>query len=126
MRPSGSRPRAERQHAEHFGRRGERLAGWFLRLKGYRIRDTRVKTPVGEIDLVAERGGTIVFVEVKARRRRDSAFDPLDAVNTRRIARAAQYYVARHPGIAERPMRFDVIVLAPAAWPRHLVNAFSA
>ncbi len=127
MPPSVSRPKQpERQHAESFGRRSEALAAWYLRLKGYRIRERRVKTPVGEIDLVAERLGTIVYVEVKARRRRDSDFDPLHAVNTQRIARAAQYYVARHPALAQRAMRFDVIVLAPMTWPRHLVNAFHA
>jgi putative endonuclease len=126
MRPSGSRPKSpDRQLAETYGRRGEWVAAWFLRLKGYRIRDTRVKTPVGEIDLVAERFGTVVFVEVKARARRESDFDPLLSVNVNRIARAAQYYVARHPRLAERDHRFDVILLAPMTWPRHVVNAAS-
>jgi putative endonuclease len=127
MRPSASKPKSpERKLAEIFGRRSEWAAAWYLRLKGYRIRDTRVKTPVGEIDLVAERLGVIVFVEVKARTRRESDFDPLSAVNVNRITRAAQYYVARHQRIASRTMRFDVILLAPMAWPRHLVNAFHA
>jgi putative endonuclease len=127
MPPSGSKPkRPERQLAESFGRRSEWAAAWYLRLKGYRIRDTRVKTPVGEIDLVAERFGVIVFVEVKARARRDSDFDPLYAVNVNRIVRAAQYYLARHPRIAGRDLRFDVILLAPMTWPRHVVDAFAA
>lgn len=116
----------ERRAAEIFGRSGEELAGWFLRLKGYRIRATRVKTPVGEIDLIAERFGTTIFVEVKTRKTAAGEADALGAVNTRRIARAAAYYVSRHPALAERTLRFDVIFLSPFAWPRHVVNAFRA
>lgn len=127
MPPSPSRPRnADRLAAESFGRRGERLAAWFLRLKLYRIRAMRVKTPVGELDLVAERAGTIVVVEVKARRHRGLEADAQYAVNRARIVRAARWYVSRHPRLADRPLRFDVIFLAPAMWPRHVVNAFDA
>jgi putative endonuclease len=127
MPPSPSRPKSpDRLAAESFGRHGETLAVWFLRLKGYRIRAMRVKTPVGEIDLIAERLGTAVFVEVKTRRLGDDEAAALAAVNTSRIVRAAEYYVARHPALATRPLRFDVIFLAPRAWPRHVVNAFDA
>lgn len=124
MRPSASKPKSpERRSAEVFGRRSETLAAWYLRLKGYRIRDVRVRTPLGEIDLVAERFGTIAFVEVKSRVR-EGDFDPILAVNRQRISRAAQMYVARHPQLATRTLRFDVILLAPWTWPRHVINAF--
>lgn len=127
MPRSASKPKSpERLAAETFGRRGEEVAAWYLRLKGYRIRDVRVKTPVGELDLVAERFGSVVFVEVKARQREGGMGEALLAVNRRRIVRAAGYYVARHPALATRPLRFDVIFLAPWAWPRHVVNAFDA
>ena len=131
MRPSPSRPRnnqtrSARLGAELLGRRGEALAAWYLRLKGYRIVATRVKTPVGEIDLIARRFGTTAFVEVKARQHPSEEAVALEAVNTSRIARAAQYYVARHPALAETPLRFDVIFLAPRMWPRHVRNAFQA
>ncbi len=127
MPPSGSRPKSpERLAAEVFGRRGEWAAAWFLRLKGYRIRAVRVKTPVGEIDLVAERFGTTVFVEVKSRAHRALEVEAQYAVDRRRIVRAARYYLGRHPRLAERPLRFDVIFLAPRSWPRHIVNAFDA
>lgn len=126
MRPSLSKPPSpERRAAELFGRRAELLAAWFLRFKGYRIRAVRVKTPIGEIDLVAERGGVTVFVEVKARRTA-SETEALAAVNTRRIVRAAEYYVSLNPRLAVRDLRFDVILLAPLRWPRHHVNAFDA
>ncbi len=57
----------DRRAAEVAGRRGERIAGWWLRLKGWQILDRRVRTPAGEVDLVARRGKLVAFVEVKAR-----------------------------------------------------------
>lgn len=69
-RRRNNQTRSSRLGAELFGRRGETLAAWYLRLKGYRIVATRVKTPVGEIDLIARRFGTTAFIEVKARQAR--------------------------------------------------------
>ena len=127
MRPSQSKPKSpERLAAETFGRSGEELAAWLLRLKLYRIRARRVKTPVGEIDLIAERFGTTVFVEVKSRKAAGGEGEALSAVNRQRIVRAAEYYIARHPHLAHSLLRFDVIFLAPFTWPRHVVNAFDA
>lgn len=127
MPPSPGRLKSsKRLGAELFGRRGETLAAWYLRLKGYRIVATRVKTPVGEIDLIARRFGLTAFIEVKARQAQSGEAMALEAVNTSRISRAAQYYVARHPALAETPLRFDVIFLAPRTWPRHVKGAFDA
>lgn len=123
---AGGRPDGERRFAEQAGRRGEALAALFLKMKGYRIVGRRVKTPVGEIDLVVRRGGTIVFVEVKARAFSSGEAGALGAVNRQRIVRAAQYWLARHSAEAGQDLRFDVIFLAPFAWPRHLSNAFDA
>ena len=67
-----------------------------------------------------------MFVEVKARSRAGTEAEALGAVNRDRIIRAAQYYLMRHPALAETPLRFDVIFLAPGKLPRHLVNAFQA
>lgn len=53
--------------SDRRGRAAERLAAWLLRLKGYRILERRLSTACGEIDLVARRGGVLVFVEVKRR-----------------------------------------------------------
>lgn len=127
MRRLPARPRSKesRLSAELFGRRGELFAAWFLRLKGYRILASRFRTPMGEIDLVARRSDTLVFVEVKARRS-GSVADAWLAVNDRRITRAADYFLARHPALAGSDMRYDVIFLAPMTWPRHVVNAFDA
>ena len=114
----------KRQKAERGGRRAERLAAWWLRLKGWRILDRRVRTPVGEVDLIVRRGKVTVFVEVKQRSFSRQEGDALAAVNRRRILRAAQYWLIRHPDLANEGLRFDVIFLAPFAWPRHLKNAF--
>ncbi|MHB1102479.1 MAG: YraN family protein [Devosia sp.] len=125
MPPSPSKPKSpERLKAEQFGRRGEDLAAWFLRTKLYRVVERRFKTPVGEIDLIVNRFGTTVFVEVKTRQRREDELDALLHVNKRRLVRAAQFYLMRNPRLAETPLRFDVIFLAPFSLPRHVKNAF--
>jgi putative endonuclease len=127
MPPSPSKPKSSvRQFNEGAGRRGELWASLFLRLKLYRIVGTRVKTPVGEIDLIAQRWGVTVFIEVKARSFSHQEAAALGAVNRRRIVRAAQLWLTRHPALAATPLRFDVIFLAPFVWPRHIVNAFDA
>jgi putative endonuclease len=115
-----------RLRAELFGRRGEAIAAWYLRLKGYAILAARYRTPSGEIDLVVRRGGAIVFVEVKSRLSARAEGEALGAVNARRIAAAAGHYLARHPRLAGRDCRFDVIFLAPFRLPRHVKNAFPA
>jgi putative endonuclease len=125
MPRSRSKPAtSERRFAEGAGRRGEFWAELFLRAQLYRVIARRVKTPVGEIDLIVSRGGVTVFVEVKARSFSHQEAEALAAVNRRRIERAAQMWLMRRPELAAGTLRFDVIFLAPFAWPRHIVNAF--
>ncbi|MDR3476098.1 MAG: YraN family protein [Devosia sp.] len=127
MRPWPSKPKTNsRLAAERQGRRAEALAALWLQFQLYRIIERRFKTPVGEIDLIAQRFGTTVFVEVKARGRAEGAAEALGKVNRRRLVRAADYYLSRHPRLAATALRFDVIFLAPGALPRHLRNAFQA
>ena len=127
MPPSGSKPKSKARIAAYLsGHRGEVLAAWLLRLKLYRIIGRRYKTPLGEIDLIATRFGTTVFVEVKARSKPASEAETLEAIRTSRIVAAAQYWLTRHPAKAATPLRFDVIFLAPGRWPRHVINAFDA
>ena len=95
-----------------LGRAGEKRASRFLRRLGYRIVTRNYTCPVGEIDLIALDGQTIVFVEVKTRTDRDHA-DPHDAVNAgkqRRLWMAAQFFL-RQTGSADRGCRFDVIAI---------------
>ncbi len=125
MPRSPSKPRnSARRFAEGAGRRGEMWAELFLRAQLYRVLARRVKTPVGEIDLIVTRGGVTVFVEVKARSFSHQELEALAAVNRRRIVNAAQLWLMRRPDLAAGDLRFDVIFLAPFAWPRHLKGAF--
>ncbi|MCW5696986.1 MAG: YraN family protein [Bauldia sp.] len=119
-------PAAGRVRAERRGRSAETLAAAFLRAKGYRILARRFRVPVGEVDLVAKRGRTLAFVEVKARRTGDAGLEAISPQGRARIARAAEAYLARYPAAAALTLRFDVIVVAPWRLPRHLVGAFGA
>jgi putative endonuclease len=92
------------------GRRGEEAAVVALRERGYRILDRNARLRRGEVDVVAEEGGAIVFVEVKSRRSA-SAGTPAEAVTLRKqrtLTRLAQAYLARR-SLAGRDCRFDVV-----------------
>ncbi len=117
----------QRQAAEQRGRRAEWIAAWYLRFKGYGILARRFRGPIGEIDLVARRRRTLVFIEVKARDDDEAGLEAVGAKSRARIARAAEAWLMRYPGAAGMKLRFDVIVVAPGlALPRHLRNAFGA
>lgn len=119
------RPTIEaRRAAEASGRRGERLAGWWLRLKGWSILDRRVRTPAGEVDLVARRGALIAFVEVKTRRTAAELDFAIDARRLARVAAAAEVLMPRYAGPGD-DIRVDVILLAPGVRPRHIENAWT-
>lgn len=100
---------------------GERLAALLLTVKGYRIIARRYAALGGEIDLVAKRGRTIAFVEVKARRDLDEARVAITADKRRRLARAARHWLSHNPWAAGMTLRFDAIFVAPRRLPRHLV-----
>lgn len=108
---------------ERAGRRAERLAEIFLRLKGWRVLARRVRTARGEIDLVCRHGTTLAFVEVKWRAKRRALDHAIDEYRLRRVASAAQS-VAHRFGKAGDDYRIDVILLAPWSLPRHIVNAW--
>ncbi|WCT75144.1 YraN family protein [Sphingomonas naphthae] len=113
----------DRAAAERRGRTAERAAGWWLRLKGFRILDRRVRTPVGEIDLIAKRGALVAFVEVKSRAT-DAELDfAIDHRRMKRVAAAAEAVAHRYAGPAD-DIRIDVILLAPGCRPRHLENVW--
>ena len=111
--------RAER---EARGRRGEALAAWYLRLKGWRIVAKRVKTPRGEIDLIARRGRVLAFVEVKWRASAAELDFAIDDYRLRRVRAAAEAVGHRYAGESDE-QRIDVILLAPGRFPRHMANA---
>ena len=116
--------RSERGRKAHRdGLISEARSAWFLRCKGYRILCRRYKTPVGEIDIIAKRGGTIVFVEVKNRGQDDLAAAAITPQSVSRMRKASEHYLSRH-GTA-RAIRLDVMLMTPRRlWPTHICNAF--
>src|SRR6185369_6835763 len=133
-RPTGRRPptiapsapRPERQVAFALGLSAESRAAALLIAKGYRIVARRFRSPVGEIDIVARRRGTLIFVEVKARERLDDAAEAVILRQQRRIIAAAEAWLATHPEDVNCDIRFDVMLVAPKSMPRHIVAAFDA
>lgn len=121
-----SDPSPERQVAFRLGLSAESRAAMYLVAKGYRIVARRFRSPVGEIDIVARRRGTLVFVEVKARDTLDAAAEAVIVPQRRRIVAAAEAWLAAHPDDANGPMRFDAVLVAPGRIPRHIENAFDA
>ncbi|WP_348644583.1 YraN family protein [Starkeya sp. ORNL1] len=104
----------------------EATASALLVSKGFSIVATRVRTPRGEIDLVARCESLLLFVEVKARARIDTAAESILPRQRRRIVEAAEIFLARHPEYAGLDMRLDVVLVAPGRPPVHLAGAFEA
>lgn len=111
----------KRRRAERGGRRAEAIAAWWLRLKGWTILARRVRTPVGEIDLIARRGRVIAFIEVKARPDPAQAALSLDEYRLRRVVAAAGAIAHRHARPGD-DLRIDAIFVTPWRRPHHLVN----
>ena len=112
-----------RQVAEARGRRAETLAAWWLRLRGWRILARRARVPGGEVDLVARRGRTVAFVEVKQRGSEEAAAMALDEYRLRRVAVAAERLAPRYAKAGD-DIRIDAIFLVPGRLPRHLANVW--
>lgn len=113
------------QLAERRGRRSELLAMLLLLLKGYRIVGRRVRTRVGEIDLIAQSpGGVLCFIEVKARESLRDAQEALLPRQQERISRAAEVFLAQQRRLTSNGVRFDTIVVSARRWPMHVRDAW--
>ena len=130
---SKSAPKPERQKREArpdkiaafgLGISAESRAAAWLIAHGYRILARRWKSPLGEIDIIAARRYTLIFVEVKARANLDDAAEAVTQRQKQRIAAAAEIWLAGNPMPAIRDMRFDAILVAPGKLPRHILAAF--
>jgi putative endonuclease len=121
------KPQEER---ELLGERGENLAAKHLRNKGYKILARNFRCAVGEIDIIARDGKTLVFVEVKTRAYNDpTPEDQVNAGKQHQLTKAGKFYLSRY-GLPQPPARFDVVAIV---WPqakdaiiRHIPNAFEA
>ncbi|MCI0331860.1 MAG: YraN family protein [Planctomycetes bacterium] len=122
---------AERFPPKSLGRRGEDVAAKFLKRNGYRILARGHNSRLGELDIIAVDGRTIVFVEVKTRSSTDAGHpaDAIDPTKERRMTQAALAYLKSH-GLLQHAARFDVVAIT---WPEnarrptieHYKNAFS-
>ena len=108
-----------REAAEKRGRGAETLACWYLRLKGWRILARRARVRGGEVDIVARRGRTLAFVEVKARASEDAAGFALDEWRLRRVVTAAERLSQRYMR-PDDDVRIDAIFVVSRRWPKHL------
>lgn len=109
-----------------LGPLGEARVAGFLEARGWRVLERNWRCRFGEMDLVAEDAGTLVFIEVKARssRRRGSPEEAVGGAKQARLSRIAGEYLAAH-GALERTCRFDVVALEDGGL-RHHKGAFSA
>lgn len=116
----------QRRRREQAGRRAETAAALWLQLKGYRILDRRARMPACEIDLVARKGRTVVFIEVKARRTMTMALEAVTPQLRTRLEQAANQWTSRRGGMQDLLWRFDIVMLAPGRLPRHMRDAWRA
>jgi len=118
--------RAARHRAWRRGRWAEAACAATLILRGYRILGRRLRSPVGEIDIVARRGAVLAIIEVKARPETAAAAEAVTPRQRERLIRAAGWLVAGRPDMAAMQVRFDVMLVTPWRWPQHVVDAWRA
>ena len=106
------------------GRRAEWIVALLLMAKGYRILGMRLRTPQGEIDLAAERGGVLAIVEVKRRRTLEEALLAVSPTQRERLRRAGRALIRRGGRNKPAVVRLDLVALAPGRWPRHIADAW--
>lgn len=110
--------------ARKVGRRAEVVAALWLMAKGYRILGFRLRTPQGEIDLLAQRGRVLAVVEVKQRASLQAALEAVSDVQRERLRRAGRAIAARRPSLQNMAVRLDLIALAPGRLPVHAPDAW--
>jgi putative endonuclease len=99
-----------RSARQRIGDTAEQAACAMLEREGLRVVARQVAYRVGELDLVARDGPTLVFVEVRSRARSGLAAASVDAAKRQRLRRAAQRYLQHHFGDRWPPCRFDVVI----------------
>jgi putative endonuclease len=112
------------REARLAGRRREIAAAMMLMLKGYRILGFRLRTPMGELDLVALKGEALVVVEVKSRRTLEEALEAVTPRQRDRLRRAALSLAARRPSLRSLGVRIDLVAFAKGRLPRHIPDAW--
>lgn len=107
-----------------IGKKGEDLAALYLRKRGYHIVEQNFTCKIGEIDIIAEENGYLVFIEVKTRGSLTYGY-PAEAVNwqkQRKLQQLAYFYQQTHHCF-QQPCRFDVVaVILPAGNQPPVIN----
>ncbi len=117
---------ARGRSAQRLGVDAERAACGALETEGWTVRATRLRTPAGEIDVVAERDGLLAFVEVKARPTLAAAAAALGPRQRARLLAAAEIVLAEHPDWGRAGVRFDVLLVDAESRVRRIADAFRA
>ena len=107
------------------GHRQEIVAALWLMLKGYRILGFRLRTPQGEIDLLAQKGGILAVVEVKSRTTLEAALECVTFAQRERLRRAARAIASHRPSLRGLSVRLDLIAIGAGRRPRHIRNAWN-
>lgn len=114
--------------ADRRGRMAEHLCVVRLWLTGWQVlarrRALAKGTGAGEIDIIARRGATLAFIEVKARDGEAAALESVTAAQRARRARGAEVFLSRRPDLAACNVRFDVMTLSGLFWPRRVADAW--
>lgn len=115
-----------RKHRGKWARIHGLWAEWvaivFLTLKGLKIIRHRYRTPLGEIDLIASQGTTLIFVEVKFRSSGDDLAHVVGVSQQKRLINAAHYFARQCP--SDYTLRFDVFLVKPWRFPVHIKNTW--
>lgn len=97
-----------------FGQWAESYVAQYLKSKGYSILDRNYRQKWGEIDIIAEKGGILIFAEVKANKTALAGFEPEDRVNPeklRRLNRTIQTFLSHKKYDTEQEWQIDIISL---------------
>ncbi len=115
---------AAKRAAYRHGIFSEFVALCFLAFKGYRPVARRFSAYGGEIDLIVTRGGTVAFVEVKARSELEAAMNAIPMRKQEKFARAARAWLARNSWATAKTFRADAVFIVRGTWPTHVEGAF--
>lgn len=114
--------RGRRAHA--LGMTAEAAACVALECDGWTVLARRLRTDAGEVDMLAERGGMLAIVEVKARPRLAAAAAAVSPRQRARLLAAAEIILAEHPEWGAAGVRFDILVVDAAGRVRRIADAF--
>lgn len=115
---------SNKRQAWKWGLWAEYICLWSLRIRGYRILEHRFKTKAGEIDLIAMKRNTLLFIEIKARPSYDAGLISISPKQKHRIQQTAKIFLSRMQKKDFNQIRFDVMVVVPWHFPYHLRDAW--